>query len=116
MNFLKGKVDAADGRTVFRRRRRRRACRSPGVAADAGRPVVYGIRPEHIAIGEGGLPARVSVLEPTGSETQVFARLGEDAIDAVVKDRLDVQPGDEIPLRIDPRRAHVFDGATGARI
>ena len=56
------------------------------------------------------------MLEPTGSETQVFARLGEDAIDAVVKDRLDVRPGEEIPLQIDPRRAHLFDGATGARI
>jgi multiple sugar transport system ATP-binding protein len=86
------------------------------VQADEGRPVVYGIRPEHIEIGEGGLPARVSVLEPTGSETQVFARLGDDSIDAVVKDRLEVRPGEEIALRIDPRRAHIFDGASGARI
>ena len=115
MNFLKGKLDSAEGRTVFR---------ADGgavlpvdrVQSDDGRPVVYGIRPEHIAIGPGGLPARVSVLEPTGSETQVFARLGEDAIDAVVKDRLDVRPGEEIALQIDPRRAHLFDGATGARI
>jgi multiple sugar transport system ATP-binding protein len=87
-----------------------------GVAAEPGRPVVYGIRPEHIDVGAGGLPARVSVLEPTGSETQIFARLGEDAIDAVVKGRLTVNPGDEIALKIDPRAAHVFDGATGARL
>jgi multiple sugar transport system ATP-binding protein len=115
MNFLKGRLGSADGRTVF--------IADGGatlpverIRADDGRPVVYGIRPEHIDIGEGGLPARVSVLEPTGSETQVFARLGEDSIDAVVKDRLDVRPGEEIALRIDPRRAHIFDGATGARI
>ena len=57
-----------------------------------------------------GLPATVSVLEPTGSETQVFARLGDDAIDAIVKDRLKVRPGDEIPFRIDPGMAHIFDG------
>jgi len=115
MNFLKGRLGSADGRTVF--------IADGGatlpverVRADDGREVVYGIRPEHIDIGEGGLPARVSVLEPTGSETQVFAKLGEDSIDAVVKDRLDVKPGEEIALRIDPRRAHIFDGATGARI
>ena len=115
MNFLKGKVDAADGRTSSSPTAAP-ACRSPASPPSPAAPVVYGIRPEHIDIGEGGLPARVSVLEPTGSETQVFARLGSDAIDAVVKDRLDVQPGEEIPLRIDPRRVHVFDGASGARI
>ena len=48
-------------------------------AADApggsdGRPAVYGIRPEHLSIGDtAALPAEVSVVEPTGSETQVFA-------------------------------------------
>ena len=88
----------------------------PAVAAEPGRAITYGIRPEHIAIGEGGVPARVSVLEPTGSETQVFAKLGTDSIDAVVKDRLDVKPGEDVPLRIDPRRVHVFDTASGARI
>jgi multiple sugar transport system ATP-binding protein len=115
MNFLKGRIDSAGGSPVFLADGGARLP-LPEVAAEVGRPVVYGIRPEHIDIGEGGLPARVSVLEPTGSETQVFARLGSDPIDAVVKDRLDVKPGEEIPLRIDPRRAHVFDGGTGARI
>ncbi len=88
----------------------------PEVAAEPGRAIVYGIRPEHIDIGEGGIPARISVLEPTGSETQIFARMGSDPIDAVVKDRLAAAPGEEIPLRIDPRRVHVFDGASGARL
>ena len=113
MNFLKGKVEA-DGRRFLADGGARLPL--PAVAAEPGRAVVYGIRPEHIDIGEGGVPARVSVLEPTGSETQIFARLGSDPIDAVVKDRIDVKPGDEIPLRIDPRRVHVFDGASGARI
>jgi multiple sugar transport system ATP-binding protein len=112
MNFLKGKVEApgtflAEGGARLP---------LPEIAAEPGRAITYGIRPEHIDIGEGGIPARVSVLEPTGSETQVFARLGSDAIDAVVKDRLMVNPGEEIPLRIDPRRVHVFDGASGARL
>ena len=112
MNFIKGKVEAdgtflADGGARLP---------LPAASAEPGRPVVYGIRPEHIGIGAGGIPARVSVLEPTGSETQVFARLGTDSIDAVVKDRLDVRPGEEIPLLIDQRRAHVFDAGTGARL
>ena len=115
MNFIKGKLATVEGRPVVR---------ADGgailplgdVRADDGRAVVYGVRPEHIDIGEGGIPARVAVLEPTGSETQIFARIGEDAIDAVVKDRIDTRPGEEIPLRIDTRRVHLFDGASGARI
>ena len=112
MNFIKGKVEStgvfhADGGARLP---------LPDTRAEPGRPVVYGIRPEHIGIGEGGIPARVSVLEPTGSETQIFAKLGTDPIDAVVKDRLDVQPGSEIALRIDTHRVHIFDGASGARI
>jgi multiple sugar transport system ATP-binding protein len=112
MNFIKGKVEAPD--TFLAEGGARLPL--PGIPAEPGRAIVYGIRPEHIDIGEGGIGARVSVLEPTGSETQVFAKLGTDSIDAVVKDRLAVQPGEEIPLRIDPRRVHVFDGASGERI
>src|SRR5271165_377419 len=41
-----------------------------------GRPCVYGIRPEHLALGGGDFRAEISVVEPTGSETQVFAKLG----------------------------------------
>ena len=115
MNFLKGKLETIDGRLAFRADGGA-ALQLEGVAGAAGQPVVYGIRPEHIEIGPGGLPAKVSVLEPTGSETQIFARIGSDAIDAVVKGRVDMRPGDEIALRIDPRAAHIFDGATGARL
>ncbi|MER8843280.1 TOBE domain-containing protein, partial [Mesorhizobium sp. M0913] len=77
---------------------------------------IYGIRPEHIDIAPDGLAATVSVLEPTGSETQVFAKLGEDAIDAIVRERLTVRPGEEVRLRIDPRHVHIFDRQSGARL
>ena len=78
--------------------------------------MVYGIRPEHIEVGPGGIPVEVAVIEPTGSETQIFGRIGSSAIDALVKDRLDLNPGETVPFRIDPRRAHVFDQATGLRL
>jgi multiple sugar transport system ATP-binding protein len=115
MNFIKGRIGAADGRKVFLADG---GARLPvdGVAAEDGRPVIYGIRPEHIDIGAGGVPARVSVLEPTGSETQVFAKVGGDTLDAVVKDRLDARPGEEVPFRIDPRRVHIFDAETTRRM
>ncbi|TJV15512.1 MAG: sn-glycerol-3-phosphate ABC transporter ATP-binding protein UgpC, partial [Mesorhizobium sp.] len=75
MNFIKGKIDAKDGRQVFASDTGSVLPVEEGRAQD-GQPVVYGIRPEHIDIAPDGLSAIVSVLEPTGSETQIFAKLG----------------------------------------
>jgi multiple sugar transport system ATP-binding protein len=115
MNFIKGKIDVAEGKPVFVSDNG--ASFPVGeIRAEKGQSVVYGIRPEHIAIGPGGIPAKVSLLEPTGSETQIFAKIGGDAIDAVVKDRIDVSPGDTVSFVIDPRRAHIFDAKSSARL
>jgi multiple sugar transport system ATP-binding protein len=115
MNFVKGRIDTRNDRQVFMSDTGAVLPVSGGRAQN-GQPVIYGIRPEHIDIGEGGVPARVAVLEPTGSETQIFARVGEDALDAVVKDRIEVRPGEEVLFRIDPRRAHIFDRETTTRL
>jgi multiple sugar transport system ATP-binding protein len=115
MNFLKGRIESKDGRPIFMSDAGSTLPLSE-VRAQSGQPVIYGIRPEHIEIGAGGLPARISVLEPTGSETQIFAKIGEDTIDAIVKDRIAAGPGEEVAFRIDPRRAHLFDRQTSARL
>jgi multiple sugar transport system ATP-binding protein len=115
MNLIKGRIDVSDGKQIFVSDTGS-VLPADGARAQGGQPVIYGIRPEHIDIAADGLPAIVSVLEPTGSETQVFAKLGEDAIDAIVKDRLAVRPGEEVRLKIDPRRVHIFDRQSGARL
>ncbi|BCH27058.1 ABC transporter ATP-binding protein [Mesorhizobium sp. L-8-3] len=115
MNFIKGKIEATDGKQIFVSDTGS-VLPVDGARAQGGQPVIYGIRPEHIDIAPDGLSATVLVLEPTGSETQIFAKFGADAIDAIVKDRLTVRPGGEIRLRIDPRRVHIFDRQSGARL
>ena len=115
MNFIKGKIDSSDGGQIFVSDTGS-VLPVDGVNAQPGQPAIYGIRPEHIEIAPDGLPATVSVLEPTGSETQIFARLGDDPIDAIVKERLKVRPGEQIGFRIDPGMAHIFDRQSGARL
>ena len=81
-----------------------------------GQPVVYGIRPEHLDLSNEGLPATVAVVEPTGSETQVFLRLGESEIVAVFHERHHFEPGQTVHLRPRPEHAHLFDGTSGMRV
>jgi multiple sugar transport system ATP-binding protein len=86
------------------------------VAADDGQEVVFGVRPEHFAITDGdGLPARVTVVEPTGAETLVIGRLGEQTIQVQFKERRHFEPGDEIRLKPLANCVHLFN-AEGKRI
>ncbi|WP_181703823.1 ABC transporter ATP-binding protein [Chthonobacter albigriseus] len=80
-----------------------------------GRPVRFGIRPEHLTLG-GTIPAVITVVEPTGSETQVFAKLGEQRIVGVFRDRISGRAGEALPVGIDPRLVHLFDQETGLRL
>ena len=85
-------------------------------AANDGRAVVYGIRPEHLDLADDGFEAEVVVIEPTGSETQLFARLGDQEIVAVFRERHDFKPGQKIRLKPRAPVAHLFDSASGQRI
>ena len=87
-----------------------------GVAAEEGRDVIYGIRPEHLHQAEAGLPATVAVIEPTGAETHVVLRSAGRDLTAVFRNRVAFAPGAAITLAPDPAAAHVFDKATGQRI
>jgi multiple sugar transport system ATP-binding protein len=84
--------------------------------ASDGMPAVYGIRPEHLELGGKGVAAEVSVLEPMGSETQVFAKLGGQKIVGVFKQRLKVKPGETIMLSPLSGAEHLFDVSSGKRI
>jgi multiple sugar transport system ATP-binding protein len=81
-----------------------------------GRPAIYGIRPEHFSLDGQGVKAEIAVVEPTGSETQVFARLGGDKIVGVFRERVAAQPGELLAMAPDPNAVHLFDAATGLRL
>ena len=89
-----------------------------GTALDvpAGAPIVYGVRPQHITLGEAGVPASVVVVEPTGDAQEVLARIGDADISIVVRDHALLSPGEAVQLRIDPERLLIFDKGTGLRV
>jgi multiple sugar transport system ATP-binding protein len=82
----------------------------------AGRPAIYGIRPEHFALAEDGTEAVIQLVEPTGSEIQVSAKLGGENIIAVFRERHRFKPGDRVRLKPDAQLVHLFDKTTGKRL
>jgi multiple sugar transport system ATP-binding protein len=115
MNFLRGRV-RANGSGFYVETEEGEHLPSPAAAGLAdGRPVVMGVRPEHLTIAAGGegFAAEVTVVEPTGAEIQVAARHGRDEIVAAFRERLALSPGERIRLVPDTARAHLFDAETG---
>jgi multiple sugar transport system ATP-binding protein len=115
MNFLKGRIKA-NGTAGFEGPRGVALPLATAPADTDGRPAVYGIRPEHFAIADDGAEAEIVVVEPTGSETQVFAKLGGEEVVAVFRERHQFKPGDKIRLKPDSHLVHLFDETTGKRL
>jgi multiple sugar transport system ATP-binding protein len=111
MNFLPARADGTASRfpgSTFPFR--------PKAGLEAGRELVVGIRPEHLEIAADGFEAEVVVIEPTGSETQLFARVGGQEIVAVFRERHAFAPGQRIRLRPQAACVHLFDSSSGQRI
>ncbi len=117
MNMLKGTIEVA-GRTGFAADNGTFVpLPSTAAFADlAGRPLVFGIRPEHLRIagdGEDGFEVATKIVEPTGSETQVTAIANGAEIIALFRERQTVRQGDK--LRLVAVHYHLFDAQSGER-
>jgi multiple sugar transport system ATP-binding protein len=116
MNILKGKL-AVNGSAAFQGSGGLTVPLSTAPAASDGRPVVFGVRPEHLQLSDSGFPAEVAVVEPTGSEVQVVARApGGEEIVAVFRERHMFRPGETIRLAPQPNVVHLFDAESGQRL
>ncbi|TBW36982.1 sn-glycerol-3-phosphate ABC transporter ATP-binding protein UgpC [Siculibacillus lacustris] len=118
MNFLKGTIEVAD-RTGFVADTGTFVPLPPSPTHGelAGRPLVLGIRPEHLRIADGaagGFEVGVKIVEPTGSETQVTATANGADLIALFRERHTVRQGDQ--LHLTPTHFHLFDGQNGARL
>jgi multiple sugar transport system ATP-binding protein len=112
MNLLAGRL-AGDG---FVTEGGLRLPLAQGPAAAEGRPAIYGIRPEHFALSDEGVPVTVKVVEPTGSETQVVAEAEGQEIITVFRERVAARPGETIRILPIARSVHLFDPKTSQRL
>ena len=115
MNMLNGRI-SLNGAASFEAPAGVRFSLGDAPRGSDSRPAVYGVRPEHFSLADDGVDAVVQVIEPTGSELQVVAKLGDSEIIAVFRERHQFKPGDKIRLKPDPRLIHLFDEATGKRL
>ena len=79
--------------------------------------LTVGLRPEHVLPTDGtGLPLTVEVIEPTGAETLVIGRLGDQPVVCAFRDRIDLRPGSVMPVAPVPGALHLFDPQTEQRL
>jgi multiple sugar transport system ATP-binding protein len=84
--------------------------------AGEGQRVKYGIRPEHLHIGAGGIAAEVLVVEPMGAETEFVVSIGGTRLTVLAHGRSSAKPGDILSLAPESANAHIFDAASGSRV
>ena len=120
MNFLEGRLEAGEFKvddmvmpmTGY----------EFGAPQTADRPAIIGIRPEHVVTGElvRNAPLQfevdVDLVEPMGSDTLVYAKLGKHSFRIRMDGQARVRDGEKISIGIDPSRASLFDKASEDRL
>jgi multiple sugar transport system ATP-binding protein len=115
MNFLEGTVRSnshpdfalTDGSVI----------ELDAVPATAAGRVVLGVRPEDIYVDEeGGAPAKVIVVEPTGAETHLAVEFGGHELTCVLRERVRLQPNQTVRLSFRKSAVLFFDPVSTSRI
>jgi multiple sugar transport system ATP-binding protein len=93
------------------------------VAAEAGRGLVVGLRPEHLEVEDGvgpdgaaSVPAVVDVVEYLGDEQLVHLHAGEVQLVAKVDVEPRLQAGQDVTLCVAVEKLYVFDRETEAAL
>ena len=113
MNLFKGEVVREDGRLAVRTADVLLPL-PEDLQAEAGQPVVYGIRPEHLRVAPGGgVAVTVTIVEPTGPDIHIYADIAGSEVCVVTTERVLPAIGSTLHLLPELDRVHLFDQATG---
>jgi ABC-type sugar transport system ATPase subunit len=120
MDIVDGTVSSVDGTTAtveLGEAGSVTATLPAGAALSGGRPVSVGIRPEHLALGTGGLKGVIEVVESLGHERHLFVDLGGNRV--VARQSSEAAPpavGDRVELVVQADHVHLFDPDSTERI
>ena len=119
MNFIEGALRRAGGGASLEIGRGQTGRLPDAAPGRDGQKVIFGIRPEHLALADGGadaLQGEIIVVEPTGAETQVMASVAGTQVAAMFTERHDFAPGAKIAFRPRPEAIHLFDAESGRHL
>jgi multiple sugar transport system ATP-binding protein len=92
----------------------------PGIAAEPGRPLTLGVRPEDLSLdrrdASASLPATVYAVEPLGDRTLVDVEVGSHRLRVKASPRAAYDAGQAVQIAVDLDRAHLFDAETEAAL
>jgi ABC-type sugar transport system ATPase subunit len=88
-----------------------------GASLDDGRPVVVGVRPEHLVLAaDGPVEQKVRAVEWLGHECLVFGTIGETPVVVRQAGMAPIDAGGTTRLTVDPANVHLFDPDTTDRL
>jgi multiple sugar transport system ATP-binding protein len=123
MNLLKGKVEKLDSGLAFVEEAKEHSLTIPlrgrleTLAANyVGKPIVFGIRPEHLTneVSADHIPitATIEISEPMGSESIVYFKAATGSLIARVPGEHLYHPGEQLTVQLNMEKVHLFDAQT----
>ncbi len=121
MNFISGTVERGSS-AIFRTASFTIPLGNYAFSSADGGDAEFGIRPEHVVVGAQSVlqpfshDVTVDVVEPMGSDTQVWGKLAGLDFRFRMDGQAVVHVGDTMKIGFDPARASLFSGGTGDRL
>ena len=120
MNQIHGKIVSEKGKKYFQSKDNSLFLLPENANISEGQEIIYGFRPEHVDINQAAsddaISLTVKVDQPTGSQSLVFANVGDQEICLDVPKSHLLKPGNEFKMSPQLDNIHIFDSETGKRI
>ena len=124
MNLLKGKVEKTESGLAFVEDAKEHSLTIPLrgpletlAAKYVGKPIIFGIRPEHLSDQVSDpdhvpITATIEISEPMGSESIVYFKAATGSLIARVPGEHIYHPGEQLTVQLNMEKVHLFDAQT----
>jgi multiple sugar transport system ATP-binding protein len=92
------------------------AAQRAALASGSANDMLYGLRPEAVALATDGVPGRIIMVEPTGPETYALIDTALGHVMTRTHGRLHQREGENVHLAWAAEDAHLFDAKTEKRV